>query len=62
MSNLPLAADLRRQVRAKARVRKSGDTWSWGHDCGERITAALLLPSHAVAVSEAVRHVKQCIA
>lgn len=58
-SNLPLAADLRRMVRHKARVWKVGSYWTWSHDCGEHSTM-----SHAAtwfwAVHSAVEHVKKC--
>lgn len=58
--DLPLAADLRRQVRAKARVRKDSGRWSWRHDCGARYTSMFCIPTHTMAVSMAVQHVKEC--
>lgn len=58
--DLPLAADLRRQVRAKARVRKSPAGWSWRHDCGAHEVSEMLLPDQALAVVRAVAHVKRC--
>lgn len=57
---LPLAADLRRQVRAKARVRKSAIGWYWRHDCGPGEVSEMLIPDHALAVARAVAHVKRC--
>lgn len=58
--DLPLAADLRRQVRAKARVRRVGKYWSWRHDCGDRYTSVTCIPDYVMAVSMAAQHVKQC--
>jgi hypothetical protein len=57
--NLPLAADLRRQVRHKAKVRKLYGGWTWTHDCGPHIltTAA---PSWRWALSDALTHLKGC--
>lgn len=58
--DLPLAADLRRMVRHKARVYKRWGSWNWDHDCGECRRTGLMLPTYDMAVREAVNHVKRC--
>ncbi|MEW2498391.1 hypothetical protein AB0942_33395 [Streptomyces nodosus] len=59
--NLPLAADVRRQVRSKARVRKGAfGKWSWEHDCGPYVHYTGGLPAWSWAFGDALKHVKGC--
>ncbi|MFF5471066.1 hypothetical protein [Streptomyces achromogenes] len=59
--NLPLAAELRRQVRSKARVAKTAyGKWGWEHDCGPHLHYVGGLPDQPWAFAEALAHVKEC--
>lgn len=58
--NMPLAADLRRQVRSRIKVYKRAGYWSWRHDCGGRTLSASCLPSQPYALALALKHVKGC--
>jgi len=57
---LPLAADLRRQVRTRAKVRKVSGYWTWRHDCGHTLVAQTCIPSQSMALSFALEHVRSC--
>lgn len=58
---LPLAADLRRMVRHRAKVRGTEPgRWVWSHDCGDTIVMQTCIPSQAMALGLALKHVRRC--
>lgn len=60
-ANLPLAADVRRQVRSKVQVRRTAPgRWGWIHDCGPQVDYAIGMATHPLALSAALAHLKEC--
>jgi ribosomal protein S13 len=59
-NTLPLAADLRRQVRSKVKVFKMSAYWGWRHDCGHQVMGQTCFDSQPMALNWALHHLKGC--
>jgi hypothetical protein len=58
--NLPLAADVRRQMRGKVRVYKRAEWWSWSHTCPDGTVGQTCIPDHPYALQLALSHLEWC--